>query len=73
MSTRADDSDLSYTVSSDPAVDVAEYRDDSEAAEVPLGARGADNLPTSVNANQEDAYTANSEATGLVSKGLCNV
>ncbi|KAF8442378.1 hypothetical protein L210DRAFT_938560 [Boletus edulis BED1] len=65
MSTRY--CDTSDNTTDDTAVNAAAlYRD--ETADIPLGPSGADNFPTGMNSEEEDAAVARSEDTGCVSK-----
>ncbi|KAF8135025.1 hypothetical protein EV363DRAFT_1396487 [Boletus edulis] len=67
MSTRY--CDTSDNTTDDTAVNAAAlYRD--ETADIPLGPSGADNFPTGMNSEEEDAAVARSEDTGCVSKGM---
>ncbi|KIJ62767.1 hypothetical protein HYDPIDRAFT_113859 [Hydnomerulius pinastri MD-312] len=62
--------DLSYNPRGDFTTDTSEYRpSQNKSADIPVGARGADELPTNLNSEREDAEAAHSEATGKVGKG----
>lgn len=63
-----------YNPSADPAVGAAEYKPSQYSDEMgDVDARGADNLPTDVNADKEDAPAARSDDIGRVSQGVYTV
>ncbi|KAH7927908.1 hypothetical protein BV22DRAFT_1103356 [Leucogyrophana mollusca] len=64
----SDVDDLTYNPQGDTATDNAAYNPDSDEG-IPVGARGADNQPTNVDAAREDREAERSEVTGKVSKG----
>ncbi|KAI6133562.1 hypothetical protein EDD17DRAFT_1472004 [Pisolithus thermaeus] len=59
--------EVTYNPNADPTVDEAEYRPPADPDDdIPVGARGAVNEPTNVDAEREDLETAQSETTGRV-------
>lgn len=61
--------EVTYNPNIDPTVDEAEYRPPADPDEdIPIGARGAANQPTNVDAEREDLEATRSEMTGKLSQ-----
>ncbi|KAI0041697.1 hypothetical protein FA95DRAFT_667322 [Auriscalpium vulgare] len=57
-----------YNSAADTRFDDAAFEGEEQASRIPVGARGADNQPTNVDATREDREATQSEQTGRVSK-----
>ncbi|KAH9936054.1 hypothetical protein B0H21DRAFT_699044 [Amylocystis lapponica] len=65
--------DLTYNPQADARPDNAAFDPDTtDPRSHPIGARGANNQPTSVDAGREDRQAAQSERTGRIPRGEAN-